>query len=288
MERFNKQGWMRPMLYGGVGVFLLCLLQALVGSFPVALFRFPVNGLLLLAFGIGVVELYRRREQSPWAQFLLSREGTHLSLLFMALLGLALGLQREAASTAWPVVGMLLFLLAQLGMVILRGWRTGQGIRWHFLLLHLGLWLALTAGLFGAADRETYRAVVRPESPSREAFDSAQRMTLLEYPLQLHRFEMTHYANGAPASWLAEVVIEEEVIPLRVNQPYAPNWQDRIYLVSYDPEASPQACRYCVVEVVREPWQWMTAAGLWMMMLGALWLFVGREKRIKQDNRGGL
>ncbi|MBQ2240352.1 MAG: hypothetical protein II322_05970, partial [Alistipes sp.] len=44
---------------------------------------------------------------------------------------------------------------------------------------------------------------------------------------------------------------------------------EKIYLVSIDPQGA-----YCVVEIVREPWQWASLAGIVMLLAGAVMLFI--------------
>ena len=141
-----------------VAVALLSLvLDVTVGSFPYHIFAFPLNILTLVLWLLLIVRAYRNRKGSIFAQFMLSRTVTWVSLSIMALIGIVLGLQRTPASTSWCVVVGLLFVLTHLAFVALRGWRNRDGIRLRFILTHLGLWLALGAGFWGAPDREQLR-----------------------------------------------------------------------------------------------------------------------------------
>lgn len=255
-------------------------LQALVGDFPVELFRFPLNLLLCVLWGVLVGECYRRRANSMVARLLLSARATRLSFLLLALLGIALGLQSHPASTSWPAVGALLLVQTILGMVILRGWRNEYGIRWSFLLTHLGLWLALVGGFWGAPDCLRLRLAVEREQATREAYRLDGSLTTLDYALRLKEFHLETYSNGAPSSYEALVEIDSCEVSLRVNHPYQRTPAETIYLISYDSQSSP--IRYCILEVMREPWRWVTFFGIWMMILGALVLFV-RGSRVKEN-----
>ena len=248
------------------------IVQAIVGAFPLSIVRFPLNVILMALWLVLLVELYRRRDRSKVAQVLLSQAATVISLVLMAAVGIVLGLQREPASTAWPTVVAVLFVLSHLTLVTLRGWRNATGVRWRFVVNHAGLWLALVAGFWGAPDREQVRAMVTREVPTREAYDMSGRTTTLDCELQLVDFKIDYYAEGQPSMFEATVAVDGESATLRVNHPHHRTWSEMIYLVSYDVE-SPDRVRYCVVEVVREPWRWLSVVGIVMLIAGAVLMF---------------
>ena len=248
------------------------IVQAIVGAFPLSIVRFPLNVILMALWLVLLVELYRRRDRSKVAQLLLSQAATAISLVLMAAVGIVLGLQREPASTAWPTVVAVLFVLSHLTLVTLRGWRNATGVRWRFVVNHAGLWLALVAGFWGAPDREQVRAMVTREVPTREAYDMSGRTTTLDCELQLVDFKIDYYAEGQPSMFEATVAVDGESATLRVNRPHHRTWSEMIYLVSYDVE-SPDRARYCVVEVVREPWRWLSVVGIVMLIAGAVLMF---------------
>ncbi|MBE6196621.1 MAG: cytochrome c biogenesis protein ResB [Rikenellaceae bacterium] len=248
------------------------ILQAVAGDFPIRLFRFPLNLLLLLLWALLLYELYRRRDLSLLSRWLLSPAASWFSFLLLVGVGICLGLQREPASAAWPVVVSLLVVQTVLGMVILRGWRNAEGIRYAFLLHHVGLWLALAGLFWGAPDREQLRLVVEREAAAREAYRMDGTVTVPDFSLRLKEFHVSEYENGTPSFYEAVVELDSREVSLRVNHPYRRNFAEALYLISYDREAA--SPRYCILEVVREPWRGMTAAGLWMMILGASVLFV--------------
>ena len=113
----------------GAAVALSFLVEVCFGSFPVGLFRFPLNVLVLALWMMLMAMMYRGRAHNACARFMLSREATWLSLALIAAIGITLGLQLKPSSTAWPTVCSLLFVLSHLQFVIMRGWRNGKGIR---------------------------------------------------------------------------------------------------------------------------------------------------------------
>lgn len=262
--------WLVLSVSAALGV--SAIVQAIFGAFPLSIVRFPLNVIMLALWLVLLVELYRRRNRSKVAQVLLSQAATIVSLVLMAAVGIVLGLQREPASTAWPTVVAVLFVLSHLTLVTLRGWRNATGVRWRFVVNHAGLWLALVAGFWGAPDREQVRAMVTREEPTREAYDMSGRTTMLDCELQLVDFKIDYYAEGQPSMYEAVVAVDGESATLRVNHPHHRTWSEMIYLVSYDTE-SPDRARYCVVEVVREPWRWLSVVGIVMLIAGAVLMF---------------
>lgn len=261
------------LLVVGALALLSAIVQIVVGNFPLSLFRFPLSLILFVAWVAMIAILYKRFGESRVVQSLLSRRATWLSIGLLVAVGLWLGLQREPASRAWPTVVALLFVLLHLALVTLRGWRNEGGVRWRFLLNHLGLWLALAAGLWGAPDREELRSIVARDVPTHEVFDSEGRISRVECELQLADFEVKYYADGTPSSFVAQVVVDGRQVALQVNHPYRRTWNETLYLVSYDAAPQGEQVQYCIVEIVRDGWRWLALTGIVMMLAGAVLLF---------------
>ena len=264
----------------GAVVALSFIVEMCWGSFPVGIFRFPLNILVMALWMMLMAMMYRGRGHRV-ARFLLSREATWLSLGMVAVIGITLGLQRKPASTAWPMVVSLLFVQSHLLLVVMRGWRNKGGIRWRFCLTHIGLLLALGAGYWGAADREQWRMPVH-NFPSNEAFTMQGDPRRLPYTLELKDFAIEQAENGTPTHYEAQIMVDDERVTLRVNHPYARTLSEKIYLVSFS--SSPQGERYAIVEIVSEPWQWLSAAGIILLIAGAMLLFVQGPRKGRIEN----
>ena len=248
-----------------VAVVLLSLvLDVTVGNFPYHIFAFPLNILTLVLWLAIIIRSYRNRSGSRFAEFMLSRSATWLSLAIMAVTGIALGLQRIPASTSWCVVAGILFILTHLTFVILRGWRNHAGIRYRFILTHIGLWLALGAGYWGAPDREQWRVAV-DGSATEEAYTMTGAVRRLPYQLRLD------HLVAEPTNYEARIAIDGQVVTLRVNHPYDYSLSQKIYLASV---GKGEGGDYAVIEIVEEPWQWLSMAGIVMLILGGVLLFV--------------
>ena len=245
------------------------LLQLLVGSFPVEVFAFPLNVIILALWFFVAYLLHKNSDKSVVAKSLLSMRATWLSLGSMVAVGLHLGLQREPNATSWLVVVAILFTLTHLLLVTMRGWRTSQGIRWRFTLLHAGLIIALGAGFWGAPDRVQLRSILSAEKPTTQAYHLNGTVSNLGYAMQLQEFEVEHSSSGTPTHFEAVAKVDNETITLTVNHPYHRTFSEKIYLVSINSKEG-----YCIVEIVREPWQWISLAGIVLLLMGAVMLFV--------------
>ena len=258
---------MSAVFIAACGIVLSVVTELCLGSFPLDIFSFPLN-IFIVALWLGLIAIMFRNRT---ARFMLSRQATWLSLALMAMVGIVLGLQRKPSTTAWPVVVSLLFILSHLCFVILRGWRNAKGIRWRFCLTHVGLLLALGAGFWGAPDREQWR-VAAHHYPSNEAYTMEGKQRFLPYTIELVSFHMEHAENGAPTHYEAEIMVDGKKVMLRVNHPYERTLTEKIYLVSFGKTLMGET--YAVIEIVKEPWQWLSATGIIMLIAGAVLLFV--------------
>lgn len=254
-------------------VAIALLLQSTVGDIPLAIFAFPLNIAIIVLWLAIVGVLYKNRSNLAVSKSLLSIRATWLSLGSMVATGIYLGLEREPSSTSWLVVVGILFTLTHLLLITLRGWRTPAGIRWRFTLLHVGLIIALGAGFWGAPDREQLRVALVENKPTEIAYHINGTATRLDHAITLRSLNAEYNESGMPTYFDATLEIENESVTLRVNHPYNKTLSEKIYLVSVG-QSPDNGSPYCVVEIVREPWQWLSLAGIVMLLAGAVMLFI--------------
>lgn len=257
---------------------LALILDVTVGNFLYHIFCFPLNILVIALWLMVIVRAYRNAQKSSFAKFMLSRGATWLALSIMAVVSVVLGLQRVPASTSWCVVAAILFVLTHLSFVILRGWRNNRGVRWRFILTHAGLWLALGAGFWGAPDREQLRMAVGA-TPTNEAYTMKGTLSILPYEIALEKLIVERNDQGVATHYEARVRVEDESVVLRVNHPYNRTLSQKIYLASVKGAAEGDVA---ILEIVNEPWQWLSMAGIVMLILGGLLLFLRGPQR---DNK---
>ena len=256
-------------------------------NFPVHIFAFPLNLLIFLLWASVVVMLWKGRRNSGFMRFMLSPGATYSAVgLFLAFC-IVVGVTGYRWLTGtWPFVAFLLYFQTVLACVILRGWRKPAAagarlgaVRWRFLFLHAGLLVAVGSAYWGAPDSETLKLQAFKGIPVTEACRQDGMSSWLDYTLTLSDFTVHYGTDGVPSEYMAEVVVDDQNVELRVNHPYPVTLGESLYLSGYDLAEG----EYCVLQVVREPWRYGTMAGIVIMLMGALMLFVGGPKCRNND-----
>ena len=270
----NRRTLTSLLLVVAVGAVSL-IAERIFGSFEISFFAFPMNLILLIAWAAIIVELYRRRNTNAIAAYLLSTQATVTAIIVSAIGCIFVGLQSNPSTQSIPFIALVLFVMSVIAMVTLRGWRNQSGIRWRFIASHLGLLLALIAGFWGAVDYKELRAVVGSEQ-THEALYINGMTTNLDYTLRLSDFDVSYGQNGVPTEYRAEVEVNNNAIELTVNHPHRVGFGEHIYLMSFEQS---QEQTLVILQVVRQPWRVVFVAGIVMMLLGALLMFIGGPKR---------
>lgn len=248
-----------------------------MGGFPTSFFAFPLNVILLSGWILGCLLLWNHCRKSLIVRFFLSTTGTIFSVSAFLIACLVIGFtgNRDIASS-WVFVCIMLLLQTVLLFVIMRGWReqtpTGArlgAVRWRFLLLHLGLLVALGSAFWGAPDVQTMRMKALADMPTQEAYHMDGKPEWLSYDIVLKDFDQSSYE--------ALVEVDGKVAKIKVNHPYSRTLCEDVYLMAYDESG-------CVLEIVREPWKYGTMAGIAMLLAGALLLFLRGPQRQRHVN----
>lgn len=248
-----------------------------MGGFPTSFFAFPLNIILLVGWILGCSLLCKHCRKSLIVRFFLSATGTIFSVSAFLVACLVIGFTgNRGLASSWVVVCIMLLLQTVLLFVIMRGWReqTATGarlgaIRWRFLLLHLGLLVALGSAFWGAPDVQTMRMKALADMPVREAYHMDGKQEWLSYDIILKDFDQTSYE--------AFVEVDGKTAKIRVNHPYSRTLCEDIYLMGYDESG-------CVLEIVREPCKYGVIAGIAMLLAGALLLFIKGPQRQRHIN----
>ena len=255
-------------------------------AFPSDFFAFPLNLIFLVVWVVGCALLWVHCRKTLLVRFFLSPEATFISIGLFTVLCLVIGFTGlRSLAGSWIFVIVSLLLQTVLLFVIMRGWRrpTATGarlgaVRWRFLLLHVGLLVAVGSAFWGAPDVQTLRMKAYVGVPSQEAYFMDGRQTWLPYEVVLQDFDVQQYDNGVPSAYKATVEVDGESVEIEVNDPYARGFGEDVYLVGYD-AAMGSDSSYCILEIVREPWKYMTVTGIIMLLIGALLLFIGGPDR---------
>lgn len=254
------------------GVALICQ-TAIPGSFRIGFFAFPVNAALLLTGGVSLWILYREKPNTYLIRILTAPATTFLLVAVALVTFLVLGLASWLTPVSWWFFFVLTALMAHLLVVTFRGLRQGRRHRLRFLLNHVGLLLAFAGGFAGGADTERWRLRVACGQATQEVFALDGSSIRLRQALELEKFTVTYYSGGIPESYEARIKVDDKDIVLRVNRPYGLSLTDDLYLVDYERRPAGEPVKYCILEIVRQPWKYIQRIGIWMMIAGAVLLF---------------
>lgn len=262
-------------------------LQFVTGDFPVSLLSFPLNIVLLVIWVFCLVLVWKNKRKSMFVRFMLDPGATFTAIGLFLVFCLVVGLSgyRWLAGT-WPFVAFMLYFQTVLAYVLFRGWReaTATGarlgsVRWRFLFLHLGLFVAVGSAYWGAPDSETLKLQVFKGTSVSEAYREDGTIEWLKYSILLDDFNVSYGTDGMPLDYRADIIVGEKVVQLRVNHPYSVSFGEDIYLSGYDTTSG----EYCIIQVVREPWRYGVLSGMIMMIVGAFMLFIGGPRRRYSD-----
>lgn len=249
-------------------------------------YSFPLNVMLLLIWAVASGMTWKYRRKSSFVKFLLSPAATISSIALLLITCLVIGLTGYRWITeTWAFAILLLYFQTVLAFVILRGWRRpsadGQAgkVRWRFILLHAGVLLAAASAFWGAPDTQELRLKAYRDVPVREAYHMDGRTEWLDYDIRLDGFSVTDGPDGVPSDYEARLTVGDRAVVLKVNHPFNIRFGEDLYLSGYDTASK----EYCVLQIVREPWRYGALAGIMMMLLGAVLLFIGGPERKPSD-----
>lgn len=263
----------KAYLSGGVCFAVAVLLQLFFDDVPRGFFAFPVNVALLLLWAVALWVLYREKRRSPVTVALLDIRTTFWTLGAFIFCCLIAGLSAHSVTTSWWFLTSLLALLTHLLMVIYRGVGLRRPHRMRFVMNHVGLFLLLAGGFFGSVDQHEWRVRAMDGEQVLEMYDMAGGSVTLKNALRIRRASAEYYPDGMPQSYEAVLAVDGREVTVSVNEPYSLSWCDDLYLVGYDRGREDEPAS-CVLQLVRQPWRRVQWAGIWMLLLGSVLIFV--------------
>lgn len=293
--------WNKPwtlkegFLIGGALIIVGLALELSVGPVLWEAFAWPTNGIVLGIFLALIALTWLLRKRVYAFQFVGTHHAAIPVMVYAIVLTIIMGLTRQEAAGSWfsnmlsfwPFVLMYVMMAIILGQVILR--RLTHLTSWRrdipFLLNHLGLFLAMTTATLGNADMQRLKMITAiGESESRAL---TQEGAVREMPLaiELKQFIMETYDDGSPKRFASEIQIQTKSgkkiqATVDVNKPVeVDGW--KIYQYGYDTQMGAKS-QISILELVSDPWLPLVYTGIYMMLGGAVCMFIlgGRRKRV--------
>ncbi len=187
------------------------LLQFTVGNIGYDFLKFPVNIISGLFFIVLIVVLYILSIRKKTLQWFSGMEASITAIAAFLFVVVLMGFTRQLTTmpsnpdlidrlgfsqmlSAWPFVFLFLYLVLVLGLVTLRRithFNLKNDI--PFVLNHLGLLVALLAGVLGSADMQRLKMIVKPETPEWRATDKNGNVVELDIAVELRAFNIDEY-----------------------------------------------------------------------------------------------
>ena len=291
--------WEKPwtmkegFLIGGGLIIAGLALELSVGPVVWEAFAWPVNGIVLAGFLFMIATMFLLRKKVYAFQFIGTYQAAIPAMVYAVVLTIIMGLTRQQAGgrwlndmlSFWPFVLIYVYIAVILGVIILQrllhlhSWKRDV----PFLLNHLGLFLALTTATLGNADMQRVKMICAIDEPEWRAMTTDGRIIEMPIAIELKKFIMETYDDGSPKRFASDIQIVTKTFKyietvVDVNKPYeVDGW--KIYQYGYDTQMGAQS-QISIFEVVSDPWLPLVYTGIYMMLAGAVCMFViGGRKR---------
>ena len=296
--------WTKPydmkegFLIGGGLIFAGLMLELSVGPVDWDSFRWPVNGIVLAGFLALIAIIFLLRKRVYGFQFIGTYKAAIPALVYAVVLTIIMGLTRQTVDgvwlnnmlSFWPFVLIYVYIAVILGQIILRRIINCQlsiiNLKRDipFLLNHLGLFLAMTTATLGNADMQRLKMITVKGEPEWRALTSQQQIVEMPIAIELKEFIMETYDDGSPRRFASDIQILTKTgkniqTTVEVNKPVeVDGW--KIYQYGYDTQMGAMS-QTSILELVSDPWLPLVYTGIYMMLAGAVCMFIlGGRKRV--------
>lgn len=288
----NKPWKMKEGFAIGIGLIAVgVVLQLAVGPVAWGAFAWPINGVVMAAFVAVIALTYILRKRVYAFKFLGTNHAAIPAMALAVVLTIVMGLTIQSPDgnwfsnmlSFWPFVLVYMLIALILGQVIIN--RT-MHFKWKrdipFMLNHLGLFLAMTTATLGNADVQRLRMIATEGQSEWRAVADNGMVKTMPMSIELKKFIMETYDDGSPKRYasvlkIAEKQVEAFEATIDVNKPIVVDgW--KIYQYGYDTSMGAES-KISILELVSDPWLPLVYAGIFMMLGGAVCMFVfGRRE----------
>ena len=291
--------WTKPwtfkegFLIGGGLIFAGLALELSVGPVMWDAFAWPANGIILAGFLALIALIFILGKRVHAFLFVSTYQAAIPALVYAVVLTIIMGLTRQLKDgtwlnnmlSFWPFVLIYVYIAVILGVIILR--RLMHLSSWKrdvpFLLNHLGLFIALITATLGNADMQRVKMITTVGEPEWRALTQQGVVKEMPIAIELKKFIMETYDDGSPKRFASEIQILTKTgknieTTVDVNKPYeVDGW--KIYQYGYDTQMGAKS-QISILEIVSDPWLPLVYTGIYMMLAGAVCMFVigGRRR----------
>lgn len=169
----------------------------------------PANYIIAAIFVATLLLLHLSQKKHPWVKWLRSVPASISAIVLVLIQAVIMGTIPQQnftnaakpslfgfsnVTSSWPFVISLLFFLTTLGMATLNRMFPWQRKNIGFILNHLGLWIALVAGMLGVGDLKRNTMDLYEGQPEWRAKDDQNHIIEMPFAFELKNFEMETFA----------------------------------------------------------------------------------------------
>lgn len=278
------------------------LLQLLAGPVRWDMLAWPVNAVALVVLLLCIVLMHLLRKRISLFRWMATLHAGIPAMVMCAMMTVLMGVTRQVPSghmptepigitsmlSFWPFVLSYVWLVLLVGMVCMTRLFHPTWRNIPFLLNHLGLFLALVAGTLGSADMLRLRMIVQEGMTENRAIDAQHRIHELPIAIELHDFSIEErpvfrFLSDVTVYTKRGLSVRDTIL---VNKPLSVlGW--KIYQYSYD-EAKGSMSDISIFELVRDPWLPYVYCGIFMMLAGALYMFIRVPLRSSEGEKSKI
>lgn len=227
------------------------------------IWEFPLSLITAAALVAGILLCGPISKKSKSLSFISDIRFSGILLALSASLMAVEGTWKPGLYRTWPFLTVVAVTMFSLGLVVHGAIVKKKPLT--FILSHLGFFLILFGGFFGAPDFRDARMVTAGEEASNIAYTSQGEAVMLPFNVKLIEFKTDFYDDGvSPKQFTSLLDIDGKTYCTKVNHPLRhKGWM--IYQSDYDHDGG----RYSVLKLVRDPWLPVVWLGMAFMVLAA-------------------
>lgn len=204
---FKQWGYGRAFARCALLVVVGVVLQLTIGDFSNEFLRYPWGLILAVNYLYVLLLVYVQSARWKWLQQLYDGYTMVATLTSMMVLTIVFGLTRQDPATegwvgalalsrmtsSWIFNLLLLYFVTALGLCVMRDLHHWRKVRLAALMSHLVVFVALTAAMFGSADKERVVVELHLDRMTYEGVNSRGEQVELPYGLTLKEFKMEEW-----------------------------------------------------------------------------------------------
>ena len=300
----NTQSWTLKtgFITGATIIAVGVLLQLFIGPVAWDAFAWPINGVIMAAMVALIVLMHLTRDSIAVCRSLSTYQAAIPAIAYAVVLTIVMGLTRQTDGAPWlndmlafwPFVLIYAYMALIVGLVAVKQMAIlfKTKLSWSSIaalppstLFHLGLFVTMTTATLGNADMQRVKMVVSVGQQEWRAMTAEGAVRQLPLTIELRRFLLEQYADGSPKRYASELTVitrdgRHVEATVDVNKPLrVDGW--KIYQYGYDETKGAQS-DISILELVSDPWLPLVYSGIYMMLAGAVVMFIvgARRRRV--------